>query len=171
LLDRNLGLTPSTYARYNLEVFLSIAQLCRQNLEMLADLGKIDALFDSARKAARDGNPKDAVAAIDQALDLAQQIRAARNAALADATTTWYMSWYPRVAAANGRRFLHELDDIKDHPPDRTVDLTYLVYRELLLPFGEWFDRVQSARNQYAQSHALAARRSQFDWQNALGGR
>ena len=171
LLARNLSLTASVYSRYNLEVFRSIAQLCRQNLDMLADLGKIDALFASAQEDARDGNPKDAVAAIDQALRLAQGIRAGRNAVLADATSTWYRSWYPRGVNVNGRRFLHELDDIKDHLPDRTVDMTYLVYREILLPFGEWFDQVQAARNEYAQSHALAPRRYPFDWSAAASGR
>ena len=60
----------------------------------------------------------------------------------------------PRVAEANGRRFLHELDDVKDHLPDRTVDMTYLVYRELLLPFGDWVEQVRAAR----QSVRLLAR-------------
>ena len=47
--------------------------------------------------------------------------------------------------------------------------MSYLVYRELLLPLGEWFDQVQSARNQYAQAHEIDARRSAFDWQDAGG--
>ena len=37
---------------YNLEVFLSIARLCRHNLEMLAAIGRIDALLRSASEAA-----------------------------------------------------------------------------------------------------------------------
>lgn len=171
LLDRNMRLTASVYGRYNLEIFRSIAQLCRQNLNMIADLGKIDALFASAQEDARDRNPKSAVAAIDQALRLAQGLRAGRNAALAGATTTWYRSWHPRVVEVSGRRFLHELDDIKDHLPDRTVDMTYLVYREILLPFGEWFEQVQSARNTYAQRHTLAPRGYRLDWKDAGSGR
>jgi hypothetical protein len=85
---------------------------------------------------------------------------------LADATETWYKSWLPRVAEANGRRFLHELDDVKDHLPDRTVDMTYLVYRELLLPFGNWVEQVRSVRNQYATSHGLPTQSASFDWQD-----
>jgi hexosaminidase len=164
LLDRNLRL--AEFNRYSLEVFRSIAGLYRQNLEMLQDLGKIDGLFTSARERSQVGSPKEALAALDRALDLAQEIRSARNKALAEATATWYQTWYPRVAEANGRRFLHELDDIKDHPPDRTVDMSYLVYRELLLPFGEWFDEAQTARNEYAQSRGLAARHDRFDWKD-----
>ncbi len=130
LLDENLGRVE--FNRYNLEVFRSIALLCRQNLELLSSLGIIDKLL-------RDGTP----AGIDKALQKAREIRDARNAAWSQATEVWGRSWYPRVAEANGRRFLHELDDIKDHVPDRTVDMSYLIYRELLLPFDEWAEQVR----------------------------
>ena len=70
-------------------------------------------------------------------MQTARRIREERNAALREAVETWGKSWYPRVAEANGRRFLHELDDVKDHLPDRTVDMSYLVYRELLLPMED----------------------------------
>jgi hexosaminidase len=103
---------------------------------------------------------------VDQALEQAYEIRYSRNKALADATATWYKSWFPRVAEANGRRFLHELDDVKDHVPDRTVDMTYLVYRELLLPFGEWAEQIRAARNSYAAAHGLPARKERFDWKD-----
>ena len=170
LLDRNIPLATGEYGQYNLTVFRTIAQLCRQNLNLLADLGKIDALLDSAQQNARDGIPQDAVAALDEALRMAVAVRASRNAALNDAANTWYRTWYPRGVSVNGRRFLHELDDIKDHLPDRTTDMSYLIYRELLLPFGEWFDQVQAARNQYAQAHGIDSRRFPFDWKDA-GGR
>jgi hypothetical protein len=162
LLNENLRL--AEFNRYNLEVFRSIAQLCRQNLAMLADLGKIDTLLASAQKQAASARPKEALAAIDKALRLAKGIRTRRNAVLAEATTTWYKTWHPRVEEANGRRFLHELDDIKDHPPDRTIDMSFLVYRELLLPLGEWFDKVQAARNQYAQGSGLTGRHERLEW-------
>ena len=68
------------------------------------------------------------------------------------------------MAEANGRRFLHDLDDVKDHHPDRTVDMSYLVYRQLLLPFDNWYQAVQSARNEYAKAHSLPARQDTLDW-------
>src|SRR5260370_1124649 len=101
---------------------------------------------------------------IDRPLEQAREIRYPRNKALADAIGTWYKSWFPRVAEANGRRFLHEVDDVKDHVPDRTVDMSYLVYRELQLPFGEWVEQIRAARNQYAQAHKLPVRNDRFDW-------
>ena len=126
----------------------------------------MDGLLRSASDAAGKNQAKQAVASLDQVLQEAKLVRYSRNRVLADATQTWYKSWLPRVAEANGRRFLHELDDVKDHLPDRTVDMTYLVYRELLLPFGDWVEQVRSVRNQYATSHGLPAQNGSFDWQD-----
>jgi hexosaminidase len=81
-------------------------------------------------------------------------------------TETWNKSWFPRVADANGRHFLDEVDDVKDHPPGRTVDMGYLVYRELLLPFGRWVEDVQASRNHYATAHSLPVRKEAVDWRD-----
>src|SRR5258708_16833083 len=166
--DELLGLLHANLARanvnrYNLEVFLAIAHLYRQNLEMLQTIHQMNGGLQEA-EAARITQPKAAVGSVDRALELASTIRYARNVALADAIATWYKAWFPRLAEANGRRYLHELDDVKDHLPDRTVDMTYLIYRQLLLPFGDWVDQVRAARNQYAQMHNLPVRNDPFDW-------
>ncbi|MDQ6707489.1 MAG: hypothetical protein M3Z85_16120, partial [Acidobacteriota bacterium] len=145
------------FNRYNLEVFMTIARLYRQNLEMLAGIEQIARLLDSTSK---EKDRKKMSAALDRALAIAWQIRAERNVALRDATKTWYKSWLPRVAEANGRRFLHEIDDVKDHLPDRTVDMSYLVYRELLLPFGEWVEEIRHLRNE----GAATPQDKKFDW-------
>ena len=81
-----------------------------------------------------------------------------------NAVATWYESWFPRVAEANGRKHLNEVDDMKDHLPMRTVDMSYLVYRELILPLGKWYQEVQDVRNQYARSHGLPTRTKAFSW-------
>jgi hypothetical protein len=151
--------------RYNLEVYLSIANLFRQNLDMLAGIGRMDTLLARASKSAGD-KPREALALVDQSLETARQILVQRNRAFQDAQATWQKSWHPRVAEANGRRFLHELDDVKDHLPDRTVDMTYLIYRELNLPFGEWVEGIVRVRNQFAKSHNLEALDYRFDWKS-----
>lgn len=161
LLGENLML--ARWNRYNLEVFRAIARLCRQNLRMLAAIGRIDGLLESAARQ-RAGNPTQALAPVDQALDMARQIWRERNETYRDAEATWYKSWLPRVSEASGRRFLHELDDVKDHLPDRTVDMSYLVYRETLLPFGEWVSRIASARNAFAEAHRLPVRTYSLSW-------
>jgi len=162
LLNKNLK--QADYNRYNLEVLLSIANVTRHNLTMLDALGKIDRLLTSAGDASAKGQPHQAVAAVDEALNLVGRIRIERNSLLKNVTGIWYKSWYPRVPQANGRRFLHELDDVKDHIGDRTVDLSYMIQRELLLPVGEWVKQLRSVRNQYARGHNLPASQQPFEW-------
>ena len=162
LLNENLR--RADLNRYNLEVYISIAQLYRQNLEMLIDIRRMCSQLESAQHAAADKQPKEAIEALDRALNLARHIRQRRNTVLRDAALVWYKSWFPRVAEANGRKFLHELDDVKDHVPDRTVDMSYLVDRELHLPFGEWVEAIRAARNQYASANQMATDPLKFDW-------
>ena len=152
--------------RYNLEVFHSIAGLYKENLDFLESLKRIDERFTAAYEASRDGQKQQALAAMDQALDEARELRKKRNLALRSAEQTWYKTWQPRVLSANGRQFFHQLDDVKDHEPDRTVDLSYLVYRQLLLPFDDWYENVRAARNSYASKHGLRARSDFLDWKN-----
>ncbi len=154
------------FNRYNLEVLLSIAGLSRQNLEMILDLGRISSGLKSAEAAAARADAARALRDIDRALDIAENIRQRRNAALRDATATWQKAWLPRVAEANGRRHLDQVDNVKDHLPVRTVDMSYLVYRELRYPLGEWANQTLAARNQYAQAHQLPTRQVRFDWKD-----
>jgi hexosaminidase len=161
LLNENI--LRSQFNRYNLEVYLSIANLCRQNFSMIAGIQSMDAELIAANKI-RESDPKHALGDVDLALDTATSIWSRRNQALEDAVNTWDKSQFPRVSDANGRHFLHELDDVKDHLPDRTVDMSYLVYRETLLPFGEWVNAIAAARNQFATAHHLPVREYRLAW-------
>jgi hypothetical protein len=70
------------------------------------------------------------------------------------------------VLKANGRQFLHELDDVKDHASDRTMDLSYMIQRELLLPFADWVNQARAARNQCAQAHIMPLNNQSLDWRD-----
>ena len=154
------------FNRYNLAVYLSIAGLYRQNLLMIQDLGRIYDALHAAELAAAKADSEKALSEIDRALDIAENIRQNRNQVLKNATDTWYQSWFPRVAQANGRQFLDKLDDVKDHQPARTVDMSYLVYRELHYPLDVWASSALSARNKYAEAHRLPARTGNWDWKD-----
>jgi hexosaminidase len=154
------------FNRYNLEVFLSIAGLCRQNLLMLQDLGRIADALKAAGTSAGRVDAKAAVTSLDQALNIADNIRRRRDEALQNATETWYKSWFPRVPEANGRLYVDKVDDVKDHQPVRTVDMSYLVYRELHYPFDDWATAVIAARNEYAAANHLPVRDYKFNWKS-----
>ncbi|MGD0129995.1 MAG: beta-N-acetylhexosaminidase [Terriglobia bacterium] len=169
LLYKNL---PSVeFHRYNLEVYLSIARLCRQNLLMLTGLEEVSKDLQTAEERAAKLEYADAVAALDQALGTAARIRDQRNRALHDATTTWYETWFPRVREANGRHVARAPQDFVDTQPSERArraqeGLLYLLDREFSLPVGEWFKDVQDVRNRYATAHGLPARQVEFDWQD-----
>ena len=164
LLNRNLQSVK--FNHYNLELYASIASLYRQNLQMLMDLKQINSLLNSAEKDAGEAQARSAVRAVDQALDMAQDIRKQRNATYADTVRVWEKAWYPRVEEANGRKYLDGVDDVKDHLPMRTADLSYVIYRELLLPLGDWYDKVEAARNQYAKGYGIPSRNDNLDWKD-----
>jgi hypothetical protein len=42
--------------------------------------------------------------------------------------------------------------------------MSYLVYREKLLPFGEWVNAIAAARNRFAATHSLPNRRYKLAW-------
>ena len=63
-----------------------------------------------------------------------------------------------------------EIVDVKDHQPVRTVDMSYLIYRELLYPMGASTDQVISIRNQYAQEHQMPARNDHLEWKDSKSG-
>jgi hexosaminidase len=113
LLNRNLQAVQ--FHSYNVEVFLSIAQLYRHNLEMLQTFGTISELLHSAELAASRLDYTIALSSLDQALQSAYSIRANRNKALQSVTRIWYQSWYPRISEANGRKYLLVLNSVQDY--------------------------------------------------------
>ena len=44
--------------------------------------------------------------------------------------------------------------------------MTYLVYRQLILPFGERAERVRAVRNAYAGINGLPERERKIDWKD-----
>ncbi|MGB8480890.1 MAG: glycoside hydrolase family 20 zincin-like fold domain-containing protein [Acidobacteriaceae bacterium] len=161
LLHENLQ--RAQFNRYNLQVYLTIADLCQQNLAMIVSIHRMDVDLAAASQA-KEKDPKEAISEVDSALDTATSIWQQRNQVLKNSVATWNERWYPRAEEANGRRFLHELDDVKDHLPDRTTDMSYLVYREKLLPFGEWVNAIAAARNRFAAAHNLPTRNYRLAW-------
>ncbi|GAA5015624.1 hypothetical protein [Actinopolymorpha pittospori] len=150
--------------RHNLDVFSSIAALFAQNLHLLLDLARVDDELRRAESLAREGSVRSAVACVDLALDLAHSIRRDRNDTLRRVLDVWAVSRHLKTPKANGRELLHAFDDVKDHLPDRTTDMSYLILRQLLLPLDEWFERLRSVRNHYADAHGVPVRNDSLNW-------
>lgn len=149
---------------YNLEVLESVAAICGQNLRMLVTLNGVTDRLQEASSAAA-SNPAGALRQLDAAMEMVRTLKTQRDSTLELVTKVWYKEWHPLVEKANGRTFLQQLDDIKDHQPVRTLDLSYLIYRELHYPLEQWWNDVQKVRNEYAQRHQLPLMNKQLDWQ------
>ena len=160
----NDNITRVTYQQHNLLVLLSVAQLCRQNLDFLLNLQNINKLLKVSSDLAS-SNPEIAVSMIDMALDQLKASLYNRNEMLSYLTTVWYQDWYPRVAEANGRKYLEAVDDIKDHLPVRSVDMSYLIYRQLKYPLSKWAEEVINSRNMYAKRNHLPVRIEVINWE------
>ena len=160
------------FNRHNLEVYLSIAKLCRQNLLLFKSLDAMNAGLEKAQEAAGKLHYADAVEALDQVLDRAYRIRDERNQALHDVTETWEKTMFPRARQANGRRVAGTPQSFVDTASSdaarrRQEGLAYLIEREFALPFAEWVQQVREVRNEYAAAHNLRKRKMQFDWQDS----
>lgn len=163
LLQENLAVVD--YQQYNLLVLRSVAKLCRQSLNMLLGLQRINTLLNLSSTAAS-LNAGLAVSLLDQALEEVKIMRSQRNETLQEVTAVWYQDWYPRVHEANGRKYLDQVDDVKDHRPTRTVDMSYLIYRQLKFRLGKWAEDVLNARNQFAKTHSLPLKNETFNWES-----
>ncbi|WP_353718859.1 glycoside hydrolase family 20 zincin-like fold domain-containing protein [Dyadobacter sp. 676] len=161
LLQKNKSLSKKQL--YNLEVLESVAAICGQNLRMLITLNRVADLLQNASAAA--AHPKMAIKHIDAAMDMIGKLKKQRDSTFAFVESIWFKEWQPLVEKANGRTFLQEVDDIKDHQPVRTIDLSYLIYRELHYPLDRWWNDVKKVRNDFAEQHKLPSTRKQLGWQ------
>jgi hexosaminidase len=157
------------FNRYNLEVYLSLAEICRQNLKFLQGLESVSDDLEAAQDEAGKLHYAEAVSSLDHALDTVSLIRDYRNQVLHDTTETWYKSIFPRVREANGRHVASEPQDFvsvatSEKARREQSGLVYMIDREFSLPLGDWFKQVQEARNRYAAAHKLPGREDKFDW-------
>ena len=104
LIEENMARVQ--FNHYNLEVYLSVTNLYRQNLQMISEIHAMDLDLIAADQV-KSTKPEVALKDVDQALDTATTIWRQRNEVLQNAVKTWDVTWFPRVAEANGRKFLH----------------------------------------------------------------
>ncbi len=144
--------------RYNLEVFLSLASLTAHHSRLVSGMADIEALLLRAREAARDGEAAAALGHLTRARALALSIASERKSMFADLQRVWEKSRYPKGREVNGRKFVHVLDDTKDHWADRRPDLTYMTQPEESIGLEAWADRLGTLMQSYAQQNKLALR-------------
>lgn len=159
LIQKNKSLANTQL--YNLEVLESVAAICGQNLRRLVSLNMVTDLLQKASSSAAN-NPASAVQQLDSAMEMVAKLKTQRDSTFAFVEGIWFKEWHPLVEKANGRAFLQQVDDIKDHQPVRTIDLSY---RELHYPLDQWWNQVLTVRNNFAKQHKLPLVSKRLDWQ------
>jgi CHAD domain-containing protein len=144
--------------RYNLEVFLSLAELTGHHNRLILNLKSIEDKLAAARAAAEKNQPQQAVGQLVAAYDQARSTIEERHKTFRALQTVWEKSRFSKGRAVNGRKFVHVLDDTKDHWADRRADLSYLSAPEESIGLEQWLKQLAAALQEYARKHNVAVR-------------
>ena len=144
--------------RYNLEVLLSLAELTGHQSRLILGLRSIEDRLQAARDAVQKTSHKQALGQLVAAYGQAREIVAGRKDVFANLKRTWEKSRYPKGQEVNGRKFVHVLDDVKDHWADRRADLSYMIAPEESIGLEKWMEQLGTAIQEYAKSHNLPVR-------------
>jgi hypothetical protein len=75
-----------------------------------------------------------------------------------DVETVFEKSRLPKGMAADGREFVHVLDDTKDHWADRTADLGFMFAPEDSIGLAAWLNQLSQITRDYAARHNISVR-------------
>jgi hypothetical protein len=141
--------------RYNVEVLLSIAGFERHFVTMMSALKDAEDLMVQAAEAQRQERPRDVVSLLTEANRRVKECLADRKAMWERLTATWEKSRYPKGQSVAGRKFVHILDDLKDHRADRRPGLDYMLEPLELSNLESWSDSLARFTNQFTASRGL----------------
>jgi hypothetical protein len=144
--------------RYNLEVLLSLAEFTAHHNRMVQNLQKIEESLKRARESAEKNTPKQAVGCLVEAYDLARETVEERRRAFDFLKTIWEKSRFPKGQEVSGRKFLHVLDDVKDHWADRRAGLSYMIAPEESIGLEQWMEDLTALIHSYARKNDLPIR-------------
>ena len=142
--------------RYNLEVFLALAKFTGHHWRLL------NALADAERdlgRAAAEAKLNHFEQAVGHLVSAHNRVAGVEQ----EATTTWRhlegvfeKSRFPKGMSVDGRKFVHVLDDSKDHWADRTADLGYMDAPERSIGLAAWRTSLSRITIDYAARHKVA---------------
>ncbi|MFN0086457.1 MAG: beta-N-acetylhexosaminidase [Blastocatellia bacterium] len=155
-LYQNLGKADRN--RHNLEVFLSLAELTGHHNRLLLGMREIEDRLRTAREQAEKNAPQEAVGHLVAAYEQARGIVEERHRTYRRLTAVWEKSRFPKGREVNGRKFLHVLDDTKDHVADRRADLTYMTAPEESIELEQWMKNLAAVLQDYARKNNVTVR-------------
>ncbi len=144
--------------RYNLEVYLALARFAGHHWRLLNGLAAAEKSLAAAHASAQRKDARQAVGRMVAAYNGVESLRAEGESIFADITTVFEKSRYPKGQAVGGRKFVHVLDDTKDHWADRTADLGYMAAPERSMGLEKWAKDLSAIIHSYAKQHNVPVR-------------
>ncbi|MFC1544839.1 beta-N-acetylhexosaminidase [Gemmatimonadota bacterium] len=128
--------------RYNIEVMLSIARFEQHFCRMLLDLQETEKLLQNASRLLDQEREPEVVDFMVRAHSKVAGILADRAGMWTDLNKIWEKSRYEKGRDFGGRKFVHVLDDLKDHRADRRAGLEYMLEPLENIGLESWNDRL-----------------------------
>ncbi|MCW5982090.1 MAG: beta-N-acetylhexosaminidase [Bryobacteraceae bacterium] len=139
--------------RYNLEVYLALARFMGHHWALLDGLHGAERAMARAAESARNGKPEEAVGNLVGAHNRVGRMQKDGERIFGELTRVFEKSRLPKGLSAGGRKFVHVLDDTKDHWADRTPDLGYMMAPERSIGLEAWQKRLGEVIQAYAKRH------------------
>ena len=144
--------------RYNIEVFLSLAQFAGHHFRLVAGLASAERSFNAAADSARKLKYEEAVGQLVEAHSRISRLDAQGAEAFKQLTAVFERSRFPNGQSARGRQFVHVLDDTKDHFAGRTPDLGFMYAPEKSIGLNKWLKDLAGVIQTYAKVHKVAVK-------------
>ncbi len=157
--DRLINLLMHSLSRvsrnqYNLEVLLSIAYLEQYTINTLLNWVTIENYLIESSKAVDDHAM--AMGSMVNAYNLAGEILKEKQEVGKELKTTWEKSRFEKGRTVNGRKFVHILDDLKDHYADRRLGLEYMFAPFERMEIEKWQAQLMDVIKDYSKTHNVA---------------
>ena len=142
---------------YNLEVLLSIAWFEREFAIMILDLERVEKLCLESAKAFDEEDARRAVSRLVEAHNLVSGILKSRGEMWDRFQAVWEKSRFEKGRSVGGRKFVHILDDLKDHFADRRPGFEYMLAPYERMKLEEWNGKLEAFIKTLARSHGFEA--------------
>lgn len=141
--------------RYNLEIFLSLAMLTAHHERLLLGLQAIETHLQRARDSVMDANPQRALGELAQGYRRAEALVAERKDTFEHLRQIWEISRFPKGQTVGDRKFVHVLDDVKDHFADRRPDLSYMIAPEESIELEKWMSSLDQLGKKFMEQQNI----------------
>jgi hypothetical protein len=144
--------------QYSLEVLLSLARFTGHHWDLLTSVGQAERDLAQAAAAAAKKEPARAVGHLVAAHNRVARIEQESANVRRYLTAVFEKSRYPKGWAVDGCKFVHVLDDTKDHWADRTPDLGFMFVPEKSIGLAEWRAQLSKITSDYAKRNNVPVR-------------